>query len=97
MTEALPTLVTDISSGFFRFHAFLGGDRGEGGSGVGTCLRGGQSLWSDLSTPQQRDVQVMVAPLDVLVEVYLGGEGKKTMGAGEHLSLGRLYILGLGR
>ena len=46
------------------------------------------SLWSDLSTPQQRDVQVMVAPLDVLVEVDLGGEGERTLGAGKHLSLG---------
>ena len=75
-------------SGLFRVHASLSGDRGEGGSGVGAWSRGRQSLWFDLSTPHQRDVQVMVAPLDVLVEVYLGGEGERTLGAGEHLSLG---------
>ena len=78
-------------SGLFRVHASLGGVRGEGGSGVGAWSRGEQSLWSDLSTPQQRDVQVMVAPLDVLVEIDWGNEEERTLGAGEHLSLGRLY------
>ena len=48
----------------------------------------GESLWSDLSKPPQRDVEVVMAPLDVLVEVDLGGVGELAHTAGELPSLG---------
>ena len=41
--------------------------------------------------PEQKCVLTMVAPLDVLVEVDLGSEGERTLGAGEHLSPEQLY------
>ena len=56
--------------------------RGRGGGG------GGESLWSDLSKPGERDAEVVMAPLDVIVEVDLGGAGELAHTAGELPSLG---------